>query len=195
MQRQDKAQVLRVRANGKEWKAGAFENPSLRKLKEDALEKLTIERSLDRDFLLGRPRVRFEYGDVANLLADTDFCHATFQVASQFNCLEFIDPTKTPEDGIRIYEQDKTQGPACSIACGPATVVRNYFLYDGQRPINNLVDTLRMFPEEYVHVRGGYTLPADSTALGDMRKYLEKEGIFRDGSSSDNSNQVTAGAC
>ena len=182
--------MLRCRENGNEWRVGKFENPTLGKLKEDALMQLTLKRSEDRDFMRGRPRVRFEVGDVANLLKDTDFRHATFQVASQFNCLEFINPTKTPEDGIRIYEQDKTQGPACSIACGPATVVRNYFLYDGQCHINNIDETLQMFPHEYVRVKGGYTLPVDPTALRDMREYLEKKGIFRDASSSNNCNKA-----
>lgn len=50
------------------------------------------------------------------------------QVASGFNCLEFIDSSQTPEDGVACYEHDHTQGPACSISCGAATVVRNYFV-------------------------------------------------------------------
>ena len=52
----------------------------------------------------------------------------TIQVASQLNCLEMIDPSKTREDGISIYEYDKTQGPAC-VMCAPAGLVyRNYLL-------------------------------------------------------------------
>ena len=33
----------------------------------------------------------------------------------------------TPERGVTGYIHDKTQGPACSIGAGPATVYRNYF--------------------------------------------------------------------
>jgi len=40
-------------------------------------------------------------------------------VASQFNTLEFIDETITPENGIGIYVYDSTQGPRCAIACAP----------------------------------------------------------------------------
>lgn len=49
-------------------------------------------------------------------------------MASGFNCLEFVDACGRPEDGVSGYEHDRTQGPACSIACGPATVYRNYFV-------------------------------------------------------------------
>lgn len=49
------------------------------------------------------------------------------QVASGFNCLEFVDSDQTPEDGVACYEHDRTQGPACSISCGAAAVFRNYF--------------------------------------------------------------------
>ena len=50
-----------------------------------------------------------------------------FQVASQFNVLEMVSPSVTPEDRVDIYENDRTQGPACAIACGAGTIYRNYF--------------------------------------------------------------------
>ena len=52
---------------------------------------------------------------------------ALFQVASQFNLLEMVSPGVTPEQGVTRYEQDHTQGPACAITCGAATIYRNYF--------------------------------------------------------------------
>jgi hypothetical protein len=36
-------------------------------------------------------------------------------------------PAITPEHGIAGYEHDHTQGPACAIAAGAATIYRNYF--------------------------------------------------------------------
>ena len=68
-----------------------------------------------------------EIGDVAAKHALAENRHATFQVASQFNCLEFVGPSVTPQHGITGYVRDRTQGPACSIACGPATAYRNFF--------------------------------------------------------------------
>jgi hypothetical protein len=50
-----------------------------------------------------------------------------FQVASQFNLLEMTGPGITPEDGVTRYAGDHTQGPACAIAAGAATIYRNYF--------------------------------------------------------------------
>merc|ERR1719504_525045 len=86
-------------------------------------------------------------GDVTAILRDSANRHATFQVASQFNCLEFASPNVTPERGVSGYVYDKTQGPACSIACGPATVYRNYCVnlagergQRANRQINNLAD-------------------------------------------------------
>jgi hypothetical protein len=52
---------------------------------------------------------------------------ALFQAASQFNLLEMTSPRVTPEQGVGIYEYDRTQGPACAIACGAGTIFRNYF--------------------------------------------------------------------
>jgi hypothetical protein len=51
-----------------------------------------------------------------------------FQVASQFNLLEMTSYEVTPEHGVTRYQYDRTQGPACAIAAGAATVYRNYFV-------------------------------------------------------------------
>ena len=39
-----------------------------------------------------------------------------------------------PEDGVTRYQYDRTQGPACAIACGAATIYRNYFAPLDGRP-------------------------------------------------------------
>ncbi len=57
---------------------------------------------------------------------------ALFQAASQFNLLEMVGPRVTPERGVGIYENDRTQGPACAIACGGGTIFRNYFVPQGE---------------------------------------------------------------
>ena len=38
-----------------------------------------------------------------------------------------VGPTVTPENGVTRYQYDRTQGPACAIAAGAATIYRNYF--------------------------------------------------------------------
>jgi hypothetical protein len=53
----------------------------------------------------------------------------------------------TPEDGVTCYQYDRTQGPACAIAAGAATIYRNYFapVADGfgqtaERQLDGLVE-------------------------------------------------------
>jgi len=74
-----------------------------------------------------RTRVRCLAGDVRQMHAAPAFEGALFQVASQFNLLEMVSPDVSPEDGVTRYAHDRTQGPACAIAAGAATVYRNYF--------------------------------------------------------------------
>ena len=63
--------------------------------------------------------------DVQVLHRDPANAGALFQVASQFNLLEMISPEVSPEQGISNYQFDRTQGPACAIACGAGTIYRN----------------------------------------------------------------------
>lgn len=76
----------------------------------------------------GRLRVKIVQGDVRTLHRAREFEGALFQVASLFNLLEMICPDVTPEPGVTRYERDGTQGPACAIAAGAATMYRNYFV-------------------------------------------------------------------
>ncbi len=94
---------------------------------------------------------------------------AVFQVASQFNLLEMVSPSVTPEQGIGIYENDPTQGPVCAIACGAGTIYRNYFVpLDGQigQTASKQVDCLAEVGEALGNTNGrlwktknGYALP------------------------------------
>jgi hypothetical protein len=43
-----------------------------------------------------------------------------------------IGPSVTPEDGVARYALDPTQGPACAIAAGAATIYRNYCVPIGE---------------------------------------------------------------
>ena len=65
--------------------------------------------------------------NVQALHADVSNAGSLFQVASQFNLLEMVSPSVTPEQGVGIYENDHTQGPSCAIAAGAGTIYRNYF--------------------------------------------------------------------
>ena len=75
-----------------------------------------------------RSTVRCVTGDVRAMHSGHDYDGAMFQVASQFNLLEMTGPDVTPEDGVTRYASDHTQGPACAVAAGAATIYRNYFV-------------------------------------------------------------------
>ena len=77
-------------ANGKTYRMGHFETPSLAELQA---RRAPANGS-------GRLVLRTVVDDVTQLLKDPENRHATFQVASQFNCLEFASPNVTPEEGI-----------------------------------------------------------------------------------------------
>lgn len=97
------------------WSVGHLTLPSLAELRANATA------------LPGRLQVSEVIGDVQTLHADPSNAGALFQVASQFNLLEMVSPRVTPEQGVGIYGRDFTQGPACAIAAGAATIYRNYF--------------------------------------------------------------------
>jgi hypothetical protein len=121
-------------SNGSRWGVGVLTLPTLAELR-------------DRVRLDGgaRSTVTNLVGDARALHSSPEFEGAAFQVASQFNVLEMTGPSITPEDGVTRYESDPTQGPACAIAAGAATIYRNYFAHvDGHagQTADRQLDTL-----------------------------------------------------
>jgi hypothetical protein len=109
---------LTSRVNGRSYGIGELELVSLKSLRELATRG---------DRLSGRLMVRNISGDVRRMHQSSEYAGALFQVASQFNLLEMVSPQVTPEQGVTRYQHDHTQGPACAIAAGAATIYRNYF--------------------------------------------------------------------
>ncbi len=109
---------LRSRVNGASYETGELELVSLRTLRE---------RAEAGGQLPGRIRTSVVTGDVRRMHQSLETAGALFQVASQFNLLEMVSPDVTPEHGVTRYQNDHTQGPACAIAAGAATIYRNYF--------------------------------------------------------------------
>ena len=105
--------------NGKSYAIGEFELVSLQTLRERAQSAGGTSRRL---------KVSVVTGDVRRMHRAPEYAGALFQVASQFNALEMTGPEVTPEHGVTRYQHDHTQGPACAIAAGAATIYRNYFV-------------------------------------------------------------------
>ena len=106
------------RINGESYGIGELELISLQALRE---------RVKSADKLPGRLKTSVVTGDVRRMHRSPENAGALFQVASQFNLLEMVSPDVTPEHGVTRYQSDPTQGPACAIAAGAATIYRNYF--------------------------------------------------------------------
>lgn len=163
-------ETLRSHANGRTFGVGRFSTPTLATLRAAAPK------------VRGTLRVRHEViDDVLTLHAQPDNRGAVFQVASQFNCLEFADPREVPEDGVTMYADDPTQGPACALAAAAATVYRNYFApVDGAvgqtraRQLDNLGALAGALgrPGEFFDVRSGYTW-SDEARLARLAAVVE----------------------
>ncbi len=110
---------LRSLVNGRSYSCRTLEVPSL-----DALRKTLSDSDPSEGKLAGREVV----ADVQALHLLPENRDVLFQVASQFNLLEMVHPGIALEMGVGRYWLDRTQGPACAIACGAGTVYRNYFL-------------------------------------------------------------------
>ncbi|SFM04992.1 hypothetical protein [Methylobacterium pseudosasicola] len=155
----------------------------------------------------GQLRLSIVEGDVRTMHRQPENREALFQVASQFNMLEMVSSTVTPEDGVTRYEHDRTQGPACAMAAGAATIFRNYLVpaADGfgqtaDRQLDGLADLgaalaqrLDVPIEKLWTMRNGYALAtrdglsaasdylraADTEALDELRGLL-RVGLHTD---------------
>lgn len=105
--------------NGRSIRCGESQTPSLGELRELVQSARTSPEQIS---------VRELVAEVQSLHINPENAGAVFQVASQFNLLEMISPERTPEDGVGIYQYDRTQGPACAVAAGAGTIYRNYFI-------------------------------------------------------------------
>jgi hypothetical protein len=116
---------LHSSVNGKRYRTGGLELVSVQTLRD----RVNAGRAF-----LGNRKVSAVQGDLRLMHRAPENSGALFQVASQFNLLEMVSPSVTPEHGVGRYENDHTQGPACAIAAGGATIYRNYFAPVGDTP-------------------------------------------------------------
>ncbi len=148
------------RANGRRMRHGRFELLSVDELRRRASEA-------HREY--GELRASQVVDDAQSLHADPDHAGAVFQAASQFNALEMVDPRVTPEAGVTWYERDRTQGPACAVACGAGTIYRNWLVPVGdgigqtaRRQLDALAELAAALGVS-VPMRNGYAFPTRET--------------------------------
>ncbi|MGI9526108.1 MAG: hypothetical protein ACR2MS_03240 [Weeksellaceae bacterium] len=123
----------------------------------------------------GKIKVKEIVADVGELHCNPENSNALFQAASQFNLLEMISPSITPEQGIDKYESDYTQGPVCAINCGAGTIYRNYFVNMGNllgQTAENQIDCLDLM---------GLALENEELNLWEMKNgyaLISQEGLL-----------------
>ncbi len=171
---------LRSRVNGASYETGELELISLQALRA---------RAQSGGNLPGQIRISVVKGDVRRMHQSPENAGALFQVASQFNLLEMMSPHVTPERGVTCYQDDPTQGPACAIAAGAATIYRNYFVpIDGSqgqtaaRQLNGLADLgvalssgTQLPVSDLWTMKNGYAL-CNGTGLDAITRYLQALG-------------------
>ncbi len=91
------SETLKSQVNGKTMVYGRLETPSLAELRE---------RARSSNYKTGKISLREIVANVQDLHVDSINSDALFQVASQFNLLEMVSPTVTPEMGVGIYDFD-----------------------------------------------------------------------------------------
>ena len=188
--------------SGQEVLCGTLDTPTLSMLRRQVAE--TAEPA-------GTLRVSEIVANVQTLHCDSENSGALFQVASQFNLLEMVSPSRTPEHGVGIYEDDRTQGPACAIAAGAGTIYRNYFAPVNGRigqSVDNQIDCLQDVGKAIGNtdlrlwtMRNGYAMPSaaglqeitDRLASINEQQLDFLRGTLRIGIQSDT--QVTLGKC
>lgn len=133
----------------------------------------------------GRLTFRHATGTAEALHFDPTNAGSVFQAASQFNCLEMVNPRVRPDDGITDYWLDRTQGPSCALACPAGTVYRNYFV--GRRGqggpggsqldlLSDVGNVLGNVPvgegggrrPRYWKMKNGYALPSSRGSISDL---------------------------
>jgi len=169
---------LRSDAHDRRYSIGRLELPSLAELRQ---------RSASLPAAKARTTLRAVVGDARALHRDPAHAGALFQVASQFNLLEMTGPSVYPEDGVTRYAHDRTQGPACAIAAGAATIYRNYFAPVGDQrgqtrhrqidALARLGDALSAALRRPVHslwtMRNGYAL-CTPEGLASINEFLRR---------------------
>src|SRR3569832_1339531 len=93
-------QTLTLHGNGKVLVYGQLETPTLVELRE------RVQASGHKR---GKISVREVVANVRHLHTNVSKAGSLFQGASQFNLLEMVSPNVTPERGVGLYEQDRTQ--------------------------------------------------------------------------------------
>lgn len=203
---EDDGNVLKSLANGRKFYIGPFGTPTLDELDcrlykashthnfntsshQNGKETESTKSDVCSDNTGSLLQFKHLIGDVQEFHMDPNNEGAVFQAASQFNCLEMVSPSVTPEDGITSYEYDRTQGPICAIACSAGTLYRNYFVNDhGQggkegSQIDCLDEMAMALGNDHLNfwkMENGYMFPCHSNSMRKLGRHIRTLCVAND---------------
>ena len=120
---------IRSTKNGKEFNSGIF------KIKDKKyFDSLSLPPRNKGTFNIisgnGKATKHMEMINILQSEGEEKFNGTTFQVASNFHCLDHMRGCRPPKHGISEYQLIGTQGPAATACCAPSLLVRNYLMKD-----------------------------------------------------------------
>lgn len=172
-------EILKSKMNGKEYFPGHFE---LRSLNSFAVPHKHSNGKLNIIHGYGTSGKTFLVHALESQ-SRPEMNGATFQVASNFNCLEFTSEMQTAADGVTGYVLDHTQGPSVSLATGASLLYRNYFVNHSSGKIGQIDEEIRLLGGTVLDkfVQHGYPIINQhaSAALGSVDLSNLKIGVHK----------------
>lgn len=142
------------------FQAGYFQEYSIQELRELAQAKMKQRgkaQTAGTLTIIGEESYKPSI-DIGYMQAQQENNGACFQAASNFNALEFVSPSQIPENGIKGYIYDNTQGPRAAISAAPGIIYRQYYIFNQseKNPLlwrqteQHQIELLSDLPEIYV---------------------------------------------
>ncbi|OHS92869.1 hypothetical protein TRFO_12239 [Tritrichomonas foetus] len=146
-----------IKNGNKKYQAGKFslETPSTLRKSNLLKNKSGKQGKFNIVHGSGMNSKKLEYVDIMTSCSSPKFNGATFQVASNFNCLEFSSSldSQIASLGVTNYAFNVTQGPSAAISTAAGAIYRNYFINheSSSRNIKNEVNNTHFHKSESNH--------------------------------------------
>jgi hypothetical protein len=118
--------------------------------------------------------------DVIVSQADPQNHGATYQVASNFNCLDHLPGARPPGGRVSNYVTSREQGGPASVACGPALVYRQYFVPLESGDVGQLRGDVELLSRTPAAVEDGYVTDVGDQAFDWGQPDVVRVGVHRE---------------
>jgi hypothetical protein len=118
--------------------------------------------------------------DVIVAQSDPQNHGATFQVTSNFNCLDHAPGCRPPGGLVSDYLTSKLQACPAAVACGPALVYRQYFVPLPSGQVGQLDSDLKLLARTPAVAKDGYVVDVGDAAFDWDQPDLIPVGVHRE---------------